>query len=700
MKQLLSILFLIIDIISPQGNDWQKYGGPTGELVYSFAVDSSGIIYASGSTCFIRSTDGGFTWINVSDKSKLNALFVFNDNLMYGSDSFSLLKSQNKGITWTQTSLNTSITSIAINSNHHLFAASDINGLYRSTNSGSNWEQLSGGLTSDRFSSIIVHPNGYIFAGSLNLGYGVARSTNNGTNWTQVSNGLPQDPQSYLYVTDLTIASDNSLILTTAFNGIFRSTDYGNNWINVLSGSFTSISSTNGNKLYASYKEENNLKGWIYRSDDNGLNWVLTGWNFTRVKEILLRNGVVITSSNQGIGLSTDSGSSWTFKNIGNNYQIVNALEYNSEGQLFAAVNAGIYNPIDDGRNWYPFYPSTNNYYIKDFKILNSGVMFMGTRTSSGTLNGGFFRSTNGQSWDKILNTEVWMLKNENDSLIYIGTEWHQGLYRYNENQNTMEHLLSSVSVFSFTSKLGGILLAGSDHYEGTMYRSTDNGDTWEISADGLGPVSITSLVTNSQGYILAATYSSSPTGYGIYQSSDSGVSWNQSAITEGNFNVLFLNSNGKIFAGGEKGKIFQSTNDGSTWTDISSGLPYDRILYLNQNPGGYLLAGTSENGIYISSQSTGVSVDNKLEFFSLSQNYPNPFNPKTIINYEIPEQCIVQLKIYDLLGQEINTLINEEQLTGKYEIEFDGGNLPSGVYFYRMQAGSFSQTKKFIILR
>ncbi|MBK7630251.1 MAG: T9SS type A sorting domain-containing protein [Ignavibacteriales bacterium] len=618
---------------------------------------------------------------------------------MFGSDNYSLLKSSDKGVTWTQTSLNTSITDITVNSNLQLFAASNENGLYRSIDNGLNWERLSGGLTSGRYSSIIVHPNGYIFAGSLTLLEGVFRSTNNGNTWTQVSNGLPQDPLSYLYVTDITIASDSSIVLTTAFNGIFRSTDYGNNWINVLSGSFTSLSS-NGNQIYASCYDDTNLRGWIYRSDDNGQSWVLTGWKFTRVKNILLRNGVVIASSDQGVGISTDNGSSWTFKNFGTDYQIVNSLEYDFYGKLFAVVNAGIYNPTDDGKNWYPFYPSTNNYYVKDFEKLRTGIMFMGTRTSSGGIIGAVFRSPNGQSWTKILDAEVWFLENENDSIIYIGTEMHQGLYRYHVKQNILQHLLGSVSVFSFTSKAGGILLAGSGQYEGTMYRSTDNGGTWVESANGLGPVSITSMVTTSQGYIVAASYGSSTTGYGIYISSDNGVNWNHTSITEGNFNVLFINSNGEIFAGGEKGKLLKSTDEGNTWSDISSGLPFDRILCLAQNPSGYLLAGTADNGIYITSEPTGVSFDNKVANFSLSQNYPNPFNPTTKINYEIPERCTVQLKIFNLLGQEIKSLVSEEQFAGKYEIEFDGGNLSSGVYFYKMSAGDFSETKKFIILR
>ena len=85
---------------------------------------------------------------------------------------------------------------------------------------------------------------------------------------------------------------------------------------------------------------------------------------------------------------------------------------------------------------------------------------------------------------------------------------------------------------------------------------------------------------------------------------------------------------------------------------------------------------------------------------FYLSQNYPNPFNPDTKINYSAPNISFVTIKVYDVLGNEIATLINEEKKSGNYQVEFNGSNLSSGVYFYRMQAGNFSNTKKLILIK
>ena len=85
---------------------------------------------------------------------------------------------------------------------------------------------------------------------------------------------------------------------------------------------------------------------------------------------------------------------------------------------------------------------------------------------------------------------------------------------------------------------------------------------------------------------------------------------------------------------------------------------------------------------------------------YILSQNYPNPFNPSTSINYQITEPGFITLKVFDVLGNGVETLVNEEKPAGKFEVEFDASYLSSGIYFYRLKAGSYSTTKKMLLLK
>ncbi|MBT8383428.1 MAG: T9SS type A sorting domain-containing protein, partial [Ignavibacteria bacterium] len=89
-----------------------------------------------------------------------------------------------------------------------------------------------------------------------------------------------------------------------------------------------------------------------------------------------------------------------------------------------------------------------------------------------------------------------------------------------------------------------------------------------------------------------------------------------------------------------------------------------------------------------------------KIRAYELFHNYPNPFNPTTKIEFQIEDLGFVDLKVYDVLGNEVATLVNEEKSAGIYEVEFNGSELTSGIYFYQLKAGNFVETKKMIVLK
>ena len=137
---------------------------------------------------------------------------------------------------------------------------------------------------------------------------------------------------------------------------------------------------------------------------------------------------------------------------------------------------------------------------------------------------------------------------------------------------------------------------------------------------------------------------------------------------------------------------------------------PYDEGWSVQQtSDGGYIISGLSwgnKRDVYLirlAPKPTQIEteVDGQLpQSFALYQNYPNPFNPTTTIKYQLPELSYVTIKIYDILGREVATVINEEKPGGSYEVAFDATTLSSGIYFYRLQTGSFVETKKMVLLR
>ncbi|NIW68183.1 T9SS type A sorting domain-containing protein [candidate division KSB1 bacterium] len=152
----------------------------------------------------------------------------------------------------------------------------------------------------------------------------------------------------------------------------------------------------------------------------------------------------------------------------------------------------------------------------------------------------------------------------------------------------------------------------------------------------------------------------------------------------------------------------FQSTDGGESWTTINTGLTNHSISSLLMSMDSHLFAGTHGNAVFRSAESvTSVKAVNKneLQSFVLEQNYPNPFNPSTEIRFELPVERHVNLIIYNVLGRKIKTLVDEVKEAGSHSVTWDGTDengqpVPSGVYFYRFDAGMVSGTKKMILMR
>jgi len=200
--------------------------------------------------------------------------------------------------------------------------------------------------------------------------------------------------------------------------------------------------------------------------------------------------------------------------------------------------------------------------------------------------------------------------------------------------------------------------------------------------------------------------------GGGVFKSIDGGANWvsvkNGLPLYKNINSLLFKNNN--LFAVCSSSpsdtsisNVCLSTDNGLNWKTVNEGMKSKYMYNVTANDK-YIFAGTSD-GIwrrFLSEIITNVNHKQTPIDFSLSQNFPNPFNPETTISYSIPKSEHVTLRIYDVLGSEVATLVDEFKNAGNYNSQFSTRNfqLSSGVYFYRLQAGSYSETKKLILMK
>jgi photosystem II stability/assembly factor-like uncharacterized protein len=250
--------------------------------------------------------------------------------------------------------------------------------------------------------------------------------------------------------------------------------------------------------------------------------------------------------------------------------------------------------------------------------------------------------------------------------------------------------------------------------YKGWVYHTTDGGFNWSFQ-DSVGrsnsplreylPCRDIQFTSLDSGWVVGGlggeTLVARTTNGGQLWSTEILLPFSLCSIRE----IEMVNSQVGWFAGANNGgaMLAKTTDGGNSWIDqLPSQLGVESILMVNENVG----YAVGENGrIYKTTNGGGVT-DVDLGFlqiyksFLLDQNYPNPFNPETKINFSIPEMEYVTLKVYDVLGNEVETLVNEERPAGTYEIEFDANGLSSGVYFYQLRCVGLVETKKMILLR
>ncbi len=242
--------------------------------------------------------------------------------------------------------------------------------------------------------------------------------------------------------------------------------------------------------------------------------------------------------------------------------------------------------------------------------------------------------------------------------------------------------------------------------YTGLLLKRPLSGGTWIYDTAGLNGSLVYSITPGKSGTLFAGTY-----GNGLYKRT--GSTWSSVPLPSGlggsSVFVTAEDSSGALFAGFSNlagfnfawHGIYYTTNNGITWT--YAGLDSIPVLQLSVY-GDTVYAATYYDGLYELTKSGVTKVDGPSgstpSTYALFQNFPNPFNPTTKIGFQLSALSKVSLKIYDLLGREVETLVDGEISAGVHRVTFDASRFASGIYFYRLQAGNFTATKKLLLLK
>lgn len=395
----------------------------------------------------------------------------------------------------------------------------------------------------------------------------------------------------------------------------------------------------------------------------------------------------------------------WFWQNPLTTVLTLNEIYVFDENTAIAVGEAGsIIKTTDGGASWVSLTGAGGDRLNSDYFIDSDTGWIVGN-------NGKIFKTTNGgTNWSAqisgvtdplysvyFINSNTGWISGEDNTILKTtngGTNWIflQGVFP------------KSVESIYFTDENNGCA-AGIDYdgsnYFGVIIKTTDGGTNWTNQWSGNWLLSIHFTDPNN-GWAAGAGI--------ILKTTDGGVNWSPQ-ITGTSYQLYSIHFSDYNFgwASGYDGStssgiILNTTNGGIIWNSnlIEADTALYSIHFADLNYGWAV----GENAAILHTTNGGVSfveeeqIDDVPAEYLLTQNYPNPFNPSTKIRYSVPQSSNVKIKVFNILGNEIESLVNEEKPFGTYEITWYAKDLPSGIYFYKITAGNFIETKKMILMK
>ena len=690
----------------------------TGEGFYNLdALRGAGIF---------KTTDGGESWF-LLPSTQNNANFYYVNKLVYDSTTSTLwagtrkglFKSTDGGATFRSVitgqnkgNIHCTDLEIAYSTPTKIFAAFGLfnqSVIYRSTNAGNTWEQNYKIDGTGRIELAVSPSNpNVVYASFMDLqsnGVGkMAKSTDGGENWATTI--VPGPAYSGYDNYGGKQAWYNNILAVKPSNPDF-----------VLAGGIDLWGSEDGGQSWTQISNWYNVSGYQYIHAD------LHAIAFDPNNE----NNVFV-GCDGGIFKSTDGGFTWRGKNEG---LAITQFYY---GAVEPQRNVYYGGTQDNGTlkssgslNWSAIMGGDGGATEVDFQNVNTVYMEYVRLTIFKSTDGGatFHKAMTGMPvgtgfWDGIKDRTLFIspfvMDPNNPKILVAGT------YRIWKTTNgaaswtaISEDLTgdgtgsngAKISALAIAPGNSNVIYAGCSN--GKAQVTTDNGNVWNDISSGLPNLYCTGIsVLKNHPEVALFSFSGFYAGKKVYKTTDYGASWTNISGNLPNIpvnDVLLYPENENIaFAGTDLG-VFVTLDGGTSWTKLDEKMPnvavFDLVYREHDNS---LFAFTHGRGVFRAdiTNLTAVNspVKNLPEKLALSQNYPNPFNPNTHINFTLPTNGFVTLEIFNALGQKIETLVQQNLEAGNHTVEFNGRELTSGTYIYRLTFGNHSLAKKMILLK